>query len=1125
MKSEIVSLFPPAEPDPEQFRMTQLQTYNWGTFSEMHTVAISEVGYLFTGPSGSGKSTLLDAHAQLLTPPRWVDYNVAARENDRSTRDRTLLTYVRGAWAKNTQENREVATQYLRTGSTLSAIAETYANGAGKTIVLAQLFWIKGASNQGAEVKKLYFIFERPFDVREFESFSATQYDVRKLKVKFENDFLREDFNAYQERFRRLLGIESERALRLLHKTQSAKNLGDLNTFLREFMLDQPETFGLADKMVLQFGELSEAYEAVVKADRQIKVLQGAEQAHRELLEAEKQRNVVREVAAGIEIFKEQTQHSLLQVQIESVSGSLEQARLEEIRLSANVRGAESTLRDFKDKRSGAGGQQMERLENDIRDAEDAIPWREKKRKAVGDACRQLRWTLADTAAGMAELVNRAKDRLEKAADAEVDNQSRRDEVVAKLREAERRFSNLRTEIDSMEKNRSNIPRFLQDLRDTMAHALHISPEKLPFAGELMEVKREAADWHGALERLMRGLSLSLLVDDRYYQQVAQYLNERHIGGRLVFLRMTPHEGANRNISTASSVQKLLFSPDNPTFASWLRNEVKARYDFECVDSMHQLRSASRAVTREGTIKRSQVQHEKNDSHRVDDRSQWLMGFDNKSKLELFKQQAAKAAEELVDLQAQERGLTEQRNHTQSELLQCQLLSAYTWQDIDVGSLLNQIKQFNESLALERAARPELAELDKKISTQTTALEHAQTALNKQSGECISLENALRQFQEDLDEMPKENLSIALTPTQRESLQALIEAMNAKINLRNLSEVVRKINTELNTRANAFTSTIRDKQAEMEKQFIYFNNEWKAETADLEPVFASGTEYFERLIKLETDGLPRYRQRFFDLLREQGHQSLLTLRHQMESERLDISNRLEQVNASLEGVPFNPGTHLTIELTDRMFPEIREFQRLAITVVERAVSDEDNQESAERRFQALRTLVHRFKSQDLLDRNWKERVLDVRQHVEFLARELDEAELEIEAYASGDGKSGGQRQKLTATCLAAALCYQLGGQAGVRPRYSTIVLDEAFDKADADFTRTAMDIFKSFSFQMIVATPMKSVMTLEPYIGGACFVQNRDRRNSQTFQMSYDFEARRIIGLNQVANAEEAAVS
>lgn len=48
--------------------------------------------------------------------------------------------------------------------------------------------------------------------------------------------------------------------------------------------------------------------------------------------------------------------------------------------------------------------------------------------------------------------------------------------------------------------------------------------------------------------------------------------------------------------------------------------------------------------------------------------------------------------------------------------------------------------------------------------------------------------------------------------------------------------------------------------------------------------------------------------------------------------------------------------------------------------------------------------------------------------------------------------------------------------------FSTVVLDEAFDKADAEFTSMAMNIFKTFGFQMIVATPMKSVMTLEPLL-------------------------------------------
>src|SRR5690606_20712044 len=66
-------------------------------------------------------------------------------------------------------------------------------------------------------------------------------------------------------------------------------------------------------------------------------------------------------------------------------------------------------------------------------------------------------------------------------------------------------------------------------------------------------------------------------------------------------------------------------------------------------------------------------------------------------------------------------------------------------------------------------------------------------------------------------------------------------------------------------------------------------------------------------------------------------------------------------------------------------------------------------------------------SQDSEHRRWREAVLDVRQHVEFIGRELDEAGVELEIYRSGAGKSGGQRQKLATTCLAAALRYQLGG--------------------------------------------------------------------------------------------------
>lgn len=127
-------------PREEQFRMRRLQVLNWGTFTGLHEVPIAERGFLFVGRSGSGKSTLLDAMSALLVPPALVDFNAAAREAERSGRDRSLVSYVRGAWADQSDaESGEVATQCLRCGAAWSALALEYRNARGRCVILVRL--------------------------------------------------------------------------------------------------------------------------------------------------------------------------------------------------------------------------------------------------------------------------------------------------------------------------------------------------------------------------------------------------------------------------------------------------------------------------------------------------------------------------------------------------------------------------------------------------------------------------------------------------------------------------------------------------------------------------------------------------------------------------------------------------------------------------------------------------------------------------------------------------------------------------------------------------------------------------------------------------------------------------
>jgi len=359
------------ESSSDQFRLVRIQIFNWGTFSNVFDFPIPKEGYLFVGPSGSGKSTVLDAHAALLTPPKWVDFNVAAREAERHGRDRNVMTYLRGAWAQQTGDGGEYVSQYLRSGTTWSAIAETYRDGEGHVVVLAQVLWVKGNSTSSGDAKRLYLTLEREFDVQELEFFAKNEFDTRRFKHDLSDAKVHSEFSAYQERFRRLLGIDNERALRLLHKTQSAKNLGDLNAFLRDFMLDEPETFDIATSLVNEFGELNEAHQEVVAARKQIQTLTPAREEHMELERGNNDRNGLQAIQTATDQYREYRRKILVDERIAELEVEKDASQQEFQRLSLIVDNEFGKLTDLQRQKLNMGADVLARLEDEIKAARD----------------------------------------------------------------------------------------------------------------------------------------------------------------------------------------------------------------------------------------------------------------------------------------------------------------------------------------------------------------------------------------------------------------------------------------------------------------------------------------------------------------------------------------------------------------------------------------------------------------------------------------------------------------------------------------------------------------------------------------------------------------------------------
>ncbi len=1094
-------------PREEQFRMCRLQVFNWGTFSGLHVVPIAARGFLFVGRSGSGKTTLLDAMSALLVPPALVDFNAAAREAERSGRDRSLVSYVRGAWAdQHDDSSGEVATQYLRKGSTWSALALTYGNTVGRTVTLVRLLWIRGNGSAAGDVRKHYVIAERDFNLATLEGFDM---DLRRLKHHLADVHHHDSFSAYSERFRHLLGIHNEGALRLLHKTQSAKNLGDLNTFLRDFMLERPETFAVAERLVNEFAELDEAHKAVITAREQIDTLKPSRAAHAQLQKLEHTHGQLDDLLAGVDGYREQQRLALLDARLVELATLDQGLAGEETARRETLQRLEGERESLRARHREQGGARIEQLQAEYERFESDRDERLRRRATAETACRVLEWRIADNSPDFAAQLARAQQLLDAGQVASAEADQRMLESSLAKTQAEQALTAVRAEIRALESSPSNIPAHLQSLRDRLCEALGLANTALPFVGELIQVRADQAEWNGAIERVLHGFALSLLVDERHYAKVAAWVDETHLGGKLVYYRVRrevlPDAAA---ASPRSLVRKLELA--RHAHQDWLAAELARRFDYDCVDSVQALRQATRALTRQGQIKHGRSRHEKDDRHPIDDRRRWVLGFDNRDKLELYKREAMELAARVA---AADKALADTRAQRESRdacTRAAQSLVNLSWTDVDVASVLVALDATRGTLAELRDGNAGLRELgeriaavEKDLSDARQALDAVRDARRDHQRECTTCQAGRERARAEVAAHP-------LTPLQREGLEAHCRQQgDGALTLDDLDRRIQLVERALHTSAKEIEKRSAEQRQYMVHGFDVFCRRWPQDAGDVQANAESAPDFFARLARLEDDGLPQHENRFFDLLRTQSGQNLVALQTHIRQAHKAIRARMEDVNAGLEQVAFNRDSILQIRPEDRGQAEVREFRRDLADILSQQRTEDRMR--AEAQFEGLRRLVARLASADPEDKRWRARVLDVRLHVEFIGEERDSATgAVLEVYRSGAGKSGGQRQKLATTCLAAALRYQLGDEDGGVPQYAAVVLDEAFDKADNEFTTMAMHIFENFGFQMIVATPLKSVMTLEPFIGGACFVEITGRHDSGVLMIEYDTASRRL---------------
>ena len=1087
------------------FRLARLEIFNWGTFHDRAwRLDLDGDNALLTGDIGSGKSTLVDAVTTLLMPANRVSYNKAAGAD---VRERSLRSYVAGYYKSERNEATGTSRPVpLREPGSYSVILGVFRNeGYELDVSLAQAFWLKDGN--AGQPERFFAVADRPLSISEdFADFGDSIAGLRK-QLRGAGVRLYDHFPEYGKDFRRRLGIESEQAMELFHQTVSMKSVGDLNEFVRGHMLEPFDAKGWIDQLVGHFEALTRAHDAVVKARSQLDELSplladcdtyDALAAEITALEAER---------SALPFFCAERKAGLLEQRIGDLEQEAAGKRAELNQQDEALRDREARKQALVLERAGHGGDRLGELERQIADAEKLRDERQGRASRFNDLLREAELPAVERAEQFTTRLSEITKAAEQAGRAEAELQERVTEVAVDQQQVKRESDEVNAELVSLRSRRSNLPSKSLELRSRLCDEVGLDETALPFAGELIQVRPEHAEWEGAAERVLHGFALSLLVPDEHYRAVSEWINDHHLEARLVYYRVPRNVAPAHDSGAPGETLAAKLEIADTELYPWLERELAHRAGFECVETMEQFRRANRAVTRAGQVKGGGGRHEKDDRRRIDDRSQYVLGWSNEQKIDSLLERASKLQRRLNELAEERRRLDKQRSDAgKRQGVLARLDEFRDYAELDWAAMAGKIANLTAEKQQILTASSELKRIDHEI-------EETDQAIVESKGVRDALVSTMGGLSKNLerDRSSLEQARELLRGPAYETAQAAFDALADRIG--GLAADPDGIERLRNDTAEALQSAISTQTSRQNtaanhavRKMSAFRQKYPLETAELDDSIESAGEYRELHRRLVDDDLPRFEEQFKTYLNTNTIRDIAMFQAQLNKQVNLIKERIHTINESLVGIDYNTGRYIRLEQHRTPNTDIRDFQTELRACTESTASGDDSDQYSEQKFLQVKAIIERFRGregQTEQDRAWAKRVTDVRNWFVFSASERwREDDSEHETYTDSGGKSGGQKEKLAYTILAASLAYQFKLEWGaVRSKsFRFVVIDEAFGRGSDESTRFALRLFAKLGLQLLIVTPLQKIHVIEPYVSSVGFVDNTAEGNYSRLQ-------------------------
>jgi uncharacterized protein YPO0396 len=1103
------------------FRLARIEVYNWGTFDQrVWTLKLDGKNALLTGGNGAGKSTVVDAITTLLVPPTRVQYNKAAGADDS---ERSLRSYVLGYYKSERNETTGGGkAAQLRGVNSYSVLLGVFHNAElRQTVSLAQVFWVKEGVNTP---NRFYACAARDLTIAtDFGGFGLDLSALRK-RLRASEVTIEESFTKYAHWFCRHFGIETGQPLELFNQAVSMKSVGNLTAFVRDRMLPPFQVKDRIEALITHFDDLNRSHEAVLKAKRQVEMLTpiiGQCERHREVAaEAEHLR------ACRDALHSYFARYKLALIDERLIRLEEEWTRHDNLvkRQAEHEQQSSDRLSGLRDAIAANGGDRLQRLNDEIQRKSAIRDNRRNRSEQYAAALAPLREELPpdeETFLAQRSRLAGMRQSLE-AKKAEADNDLM--EAKIRLRNSQEEYDKLDKELKGLRSRRSNIDNWHINLRAALCKDLGRPEAEMPFAGELLQVREEAQEWEGAAERVLRGLGLSMLVPDALYSDVSRWVNEHHLGGRFIYFHV--HRGSAIAVSDLhrdALARKVSVKPDSP-FYDWLSAKISRDADHTCC-SLAEFPNQRRAITRQGQVKDPSGRHEKDDRHAIDDRSRYVLGWTNTAKIATLeaKQRALSTQHEALLRDVNNAVAAVKR--FQNQIIALTRVEDFTdYRDLDWGSSAAEIANLTTEREHLRLASDMLAQLTRQHDGEKAQLAEIKAAVIDARDRRSRTEQKRSDLLKDRTELAAH---MAMGPEDgvaaRDALDAQLTAMRAeafpnaaRLTIENCNSAEQEMRNWIQARKDAVDKRIERLRDGITRDMKAFKDDYPLETSEFDASVEAAAEYQAFLDRLGKDDLPRFVAKFKELLNVNTINEIANFNAQLQRERADIRERVERINESLRPIPYNPDRYIKLLLDPTRDNDIRDFQRDLKACTENTLSCGDDSQYSEDKFLQVKAIIDRFRGRPEhteQDRLWSAKVTDVRHWFIFAVSERWRADdSEHEYYADSSGKSGGQKEKLAYTILAAGLAYQFGLKStGIGARsFRFVAIDEAFGRATDESAQYGLTLFQQLGLQLLVITPLEKIAVIEPFVANVGFMQNEKGRYSQLLNLSIEeFRARR----------------